>query len=267
MDIHPGLGDATPEDVAAAHRRDLEVQDKYGVEFLTYWFNDPEGKSFCLVKAPDAESAVACHKESHGLMPNEIIEVDPPRLAQFMGALTTDGNDRALVEGTADRPDTALRVIMFTDIVGSTDISTLIGDDAAMNAVRTHDSIVRNCLDKHSGREVKHTGDGILASFTSVTGALDAALGIQEQALADGSVAIKIGLSAGEPVEQSSDIYGAAVNLAARICNEAVGGQSLVASSVRELAVGKHVQFRDHGLANLKGFEEPVHLFELDSQA
>ena len=61
-DVHSGLGDATAADVTAAHKRDLEVQGKYDVHFLTYWLDSPDGKVFCLVDAPDKESAVACHK-------------------------------------------------------------------------------------------------------------------------------------------------------------------------------------------------------------
>ena len=64
MDIHPGMGDATPEDVAEAHRRDLSVQDQFGVKFLSYWFSDDaEGKAFCLVESPDVESMVACRPQ------------------------------------------------------------------------------------------------------------------------------------------------------------------------------------------------------------
>ena len=69
------LGDATVDDVADAHQRDLLVQDKYGVRYMSYWFNDPEGKAFCLVEAPTSDAAKACHKEAHGLMPHDIIEV------------------------------------------------------------------------------------------------------------------------------------------------------------------------------------------------
>jgi hypothetical protein len=124
MDVHPGLGDATPEDVAEAHRRDLEMQDEYGVRFLSYWFSDPDGKAFCLAEAPDPQSLASCHKVAHGLMPNEIIEVGAPTLAQFMGYTETDPTDRVTVDG---RPDTALRAIMFTDIEGSTAVSTSQG--------------------------------------------------------------------------------------------------------------------------------------------
>lgn len=263
MDVHPGLGDATAEDIATAHQRDLEVQDKYGVKYLTYWYNDPEGKAYCLVDAPDADSAKACHKEAHGLMPSDIVEVDAPSLGLFLGDWATDLGDRAMLPGPDPQPDTGLRVIMFTDIEGSTDISTTRGDDAAVRAVRDHDEIVRESLGRTAGREVKHTGDGILASFTSVTGAIDAALEVQERSGDGGSVAIKIGMSAGEPVEASRDIYGAAVNLAARICAHAAGGQTLVAATVRDLAIGKPLEFRDQGAIALKGFADPVRLYEI----
>ena len=227
MDVHPGLGDATPDDVAEAHRHDLEVQDQFGVRFLSYWFSDPQGKAFCLAESPDIDSLVACHKAAHGLMPHEVIEVEAPTLAQFMGATATDSSDRVTVSG---QPDTALRAIMFTDIEGSTDISTSHGDTVAVELVRRHNEIVRAALNRFGGREVKHTGDGLFASFTSVTSAVEATVAIQRDATETSALgptlAIKIGLSAGEPVEDSQDLFGAAVNLAARICAHARGGRN-----------------------------------------
>ena len=76
MDYHPNVGDVTEDDIRAAHERDLAVQSKYGVRFLTYWFNQPDRQSFCLVDSPDEESAIACHKEAHGLMPHKMLQVD-----------------------------------------------------------------------------------------------------------------------------------------------------------------------------------------------
>ena len=146
MDVHPGLGDATPDDVAEAHRHDLEVQGEFGVRFLSYWFSDPQGKAFCLAESPDVASLVACHKAAHGLMPHEVIEVEAPTMAQFMGKIATDANERVVVEG---EPDTALRAIMFTDIEGSTDISTSHGDKTAVDLVRRHNEIVRDALHQH----------------------------------------------------------------------------------------------------------------------
>ena len=132
--------------------------------------------------------------------------------------------------------------------------------------MQLHDSIVRDSLGRNSGREVKHTGDGILASFTSVTGAVECALGVQERTAGE-SPRIKIGMSAGEPIEQSRDIYGAAVNLAARICAHAEGGQTLVAGTVRDLSMGKPAAFRALGLVAMKGFDEPVQVYELTGRA
>jgi len=268
MDVHDGLGDATPEDVAEAHRRDLEIQHKYGVRFLSYWFSDPEGKAFCLVESPDVDSLVACHKVAHGLTPHEVIEVQTPTLAQFMGEAETDTADRVVVDG---QPDTALRAIMFTDIQGSTDVSTQHGDHAAVELVRRHNDIVRDVLDRLDGREVKHTGDGILASFVSVSKAVEASIAIQRASANmtnDGArLAIKIGLSAGEPVEDSQDLFGASVNLAARICAHARGGQTLVSGTVRDLAIGKELRFVDQGAIGLKGFPDPVLVYEVAWQA
>lgn len=260
MDVHPGLGDATPQDIAAAHKRDLAVQDKFGVRYLSYWFNDPAGKAFCLVEAPDAAAARACHKEAHGLMPHDIIEVEAPTMSLFLGDWEKDAEDRAVID---KKPDSGLRAIMFTDLEGSTAMSTGLGDAQALAAVRAHDSIVRDALSNTRGREVKHTGDGILASFVSVIGAVDASISIQTMAREQADLAIKIGLSVGEPVEDSHDIYGASVNLAARVCAHAAGGQTLASGTVRDMAIGKQIDFVDQGQIALKGFPEPVRLYEI----
>lgn len=75
MDIHDKIRAVTPEAIAQAHQRDLEVQDKYGVRYLKYWVNREAGRMFCLVEAPSKEAAFAVHYEAHGLLPNEIYEV------------------------------------------------------------------------------------------------------------------------------------------------------------------------------------------------
>lgn len=262
MDVHPDLGDATPEDVAEAHRRDLAIQDQFGVQFLSYWVNGPDGKAFCLAESPDADSLVSCHKAAHGLMPHELIEVSAPMLSGFLGDTSKDADERAMVEGDYD---TGLRAIMFTDIEGSTDVSTKHGDATAVELVRRHDGIVRAALDGGDGREVKHTGDGVLASFTSVSRAVHAAVSIQSATIEDQDLPlrIKIGLSAGEPVQDSNDLFGVAVNLAARICAHASGKQTLVSGTVRDLAMGKGHEFVSRGAVGLKGFPDPVPIFEI----
>jgi hypothetical protein len=76
MDVHESLPEgAGATDVAQAHAADVKTQDKYGVKYLKYWVNDEEGKVFCLVEAPDAETAITVHREAHGLVADRIHEV------------------------------------------------------------------------------------------------------------------------------------------------------------------------------------------------
>lgn len=266
MDIHENLGDVTEEDIKAAHQRDLDVQDQYGVQFLTFWFNSPDGQAFCLVDAPSKEAAITVHKESHGLVPHDVIEVEKPSVGLFMGDWEKNVPNIARLDDSA--LDTGLRAIMFTDLVGSTQISSRDGDVRALEVLDRHDQIVRGALSSHEGREVKHTGDGIFASFSYVSTAVECAVQIQsafgEPVQADsGDGRIRIGISAGEPVSQNEDLFGAAVNLASRICAHAGPGQILVSSAVRELSVGKPIIFQDRGPIALKGFDDPIRLFEV----
>ncbi len=76
MDVHQKVEGLTAEAVAGAHQQDLKVQGKHGVNYLKYWFNDREGRVFCLVDAPSKEAAEAVHREAHGLVADDITEVE-----------------------------------------------------------------------------------------------------------------------------------------------------------------------------------------------
>jgi len=256
MDLHKLQG-VTPEALANAHLKDLDVQDKYGVRYLRYWFNEPAGKIFCLAEAPSADVAIAVHREAHGLLPDEIIEVEGKDVAGFLGTV------EEVPRGQTPSPDTAFRAVLFTDIEGSTALTQRFGDARAMEFLRLHDSTVRHALDETGGSEVKHTGDGIMASFASVARAVECAIKVQQALAAEYSVRLRVGISAGEPVEESNDLFGAVVQLAARACSKAAAGQIIVSSVVRDLCIGKGFGFTDRGRARLKGFEEPVRLYEV----
>ncbi len=75
MDVHHHIEGLTAEAVAGAHQADLATQEKYGVKYLQYWFDEGSGKVFCLVEAPNKEAAIAVHREAHGLVADEIVEV------------------------------------------------------------------------------------------------------------------------------------------------------------------------------------------------
>jgi len=154
---------------------------------------------------------------------------------------------------------------LFTDIEGSTELTQRLGDQAAMKILRAHDEVVRSCLTSCSGREVKHTGDGIMASFRSVAHAAECAMALQRR-FAETDVempGVRVGMSAGEPVTENDDLFGATVQLAARICDAADPGDVLASAAVKELALGKGFKWNDRGQLVLKGFNEPVHVHEL----
>jgi class 3 adenylate cyclase len=179
MDIHE-LHGATPEDVAKAHVADVEVQRKYGVEYRKYWFNESCGKVFCLVDAPNAEAANQVHREAHGIVAEKIIEVQPELAEGFLGGVETNAAGAVLIPGGgANARDPGIRTILFTDIVESTTFTQTLGDEAAMALLDLHNTIVRNALADLRGREVKHTGDGIMASFFSAAAAVKCATRIQ----------------------------------------------------------------------------------------
>ena len=262
MDIHE-LHGANAEAIAEAHAADVAIQAKYGVEYVKYWFNEQVGKVFCLCQAPDAEAASRVHRESHGLVAERIVEVTPDIAEAFLGGGAVAAAGEVRLGDQGDR-DTAVRTVLFTDIVDSTTLTQQIGDAAAVEMIAFHDTVVRSMLALTQGREVKHTGDGIMASFASADDAVRCAARIQA-ALAsqpyerDGMrLRVRIGAAAGEPVERHHDLFGSTVQLAARLCAAAGPEEILVSESVIDLCA-KRDAFQDRGALTLKGFVQPQH--------
>lgn len=156
--------------------------------------------------------------------------------------------------------------IFFTDMEASTAITQKIGDLKAQEVLRIHNQVVRQAVGAHQGSEIKHTGDGIMASFASASQAIEAAIDVQRAlaaapATSEHRLRVRIGLNAGEPISEEQDLYGTAVQLATRVMDEAKPGEIMVANVVRELVAGKGFKFEDRGLCQLKGFAEPVRIF------
>jgi class 3 adenylate cyclase len=265
MDIHNLPEGTTPEDVAKAHAKDVEIQRKYGVEYHKYWVNDTGSKVFCLAHAPNAEAAECVHREAHGMMAEKIIEVSPDVAEVFLGGTETNPAGAVLLPGGGpNERDPGIRTVLFTDVVNSTTLTQSLGDEAALAIVGVHDTIVRDALSTLGGREVKHTGDGIMASFVSAASAVRCAIQIQQelekhaQVNSQHPLKVRVGAAAGEPVEKNNDLFGSTVQLAARLCSHAQPEQILVSSAIAELCIGKGLSFEDLGEVTLKGFTSPV---------
>jgi class 3 adenylate cyclase len=167
----------------------------------------------------------------------------------------------------------ALRTVLFTDVEGSTALTQRLGDAKARELLRQHERIVRDALKSHAGSELKTMGDGFMASFSSATRALESAIAMQRafeahNQSAQEPIRVRVGLNAGEPIAEEAeagreDLFGTAVIMAARIAAEAKGGEILASDVVRQLVAGKTFLFADRGDVALRGFDEPVRLYEV----
>jgi len=161
--------------------------------------------------------------------------------------------------------------VLFTDVEGSTGLTTSRGDEAARDVLRAHEELVRQQVQEHDGREVKAIGDGFMVAFGSARKAVACAVGIQ-RALEEHSrgqpqgdqVRVRMGLNTGEVVRERDDLFGETVNAAARIAAKAKGGQVLISEATKGvLGRAQDVQIVDRGRFRLKGFPERWRLFEV----
>lgn len=161
-----------------------------------------------------------------------------------------------------------VRTVLFSDLVGHTEMMRRLGDAGGREVLREHERITREAIGRHGGAEIKTDGDSFMVSFGSVAAAMECAIGLQ-QAFASRNetgvepLRVRIGLNAGEPIEEAGDLFGEAVILAARIAAQAGEGEIFIAEPVRHLLAGKGFVFADRGEFLPKGFEDAVRLFEV----
>ena len=180
--------------------------------------------------------------------------------------------DNALTEWNKPKQkeeDTGPVTVLFTDIAGSTAMTQALGDAGAQKVVRAHNRVVREALSAFAGREVKHTGDGIMASFAKTSDSVDAAIQMQRETMKhnlaepDLPMHLKIGMNAGEPIAEDNDLFGTVVQLSARIVDKASADQIFVSEIVRGICAGKTFNFKNLGEFPMKGFGDDVTLFEV----
>ena len=166
---------------------------------------------------------------------------------------------------TGSRPETevdrVLATVLFTDIVGSTQRASVLGDQAWGTLLERHNALVRREIARFRGREVKTMGDGFLATFDGPARAVHCGEGIVEAVKALG-LAVRVGVHTGEiEMRPGDDIGGIAVNIASRVMALASAGEVLVTSTVRDLVAGSSLTFTDRGHYALKGLPEETRLF------
>ena len=158
--------------------------------------------------------------------------------------------------------------VVFTDLVGSTELASRLGSVAAEELRATHFSLLREAITASGGTEVKNLGDGVMVVFPSLGGALDGAVGMQQSIERHNRkggehLGVRVGVSNGDAVLEDADYFGEPIVEAARLCSKASGGQILTSDTVRALARRSDHEFASVGMLELKGLPEPVDAFEV----
>ena len=161
------------------------------------------------------------------------------------------------------------RVIVFTDLESSTSFMADAGDADAREAMRQYDLRTNEALAKHRGERVKGTGDGVLATFSSVAEALACVVELAravDHAVERGELPLRlrVGVHVGETIADMGDVHGTVVNLTARVVDQADGGEILVTDTIRQIVVGSAYEFTPLGEVELKGIPDPIRLHRLE---
>ncbi|MEO7990923.1 MAG: nickel-binding protein [Chryseolinea sp.] len=236
MDLHivPGV---TPKEVAEAHSHDVKIQDEFCCKTMTYWIDEDKGSVFCLIEAPDRESVREMHKKAHGLIPNEIIEVNSSVVESFLGRIcdpetfnkTTESNLKVF-------SDPAFRIILVTKALDARLLQLALGKEKTHELLLLYNTIIREQAGNFEGSEVDRREEGFILSFVSVTKAVECALAIQKRLhVAAELIGLRIGLHAGVPVNKSNELFGTTISLARYLCNIGKDNQIILSSIVRNL--------------------------------
>lgn len=258
MDVHtvPGV---KAKDVAEAHKQDLLHQHEYGCKAMTYWVDEKRETIFCLVEAPDKEAVEEMHRNAHGLVPNKIIEVRSTVVESFLGRIYDPENATTTDDGLKVFADPSFRILLVTKITDPVLVTHQLGSEKANELINKTNEAIRKNIITWDGSEVEHSGSGFIVSFTSASKAISCALAIQKNITNEDAktLDLKIGISGGEPVENSNKLFGDTIQFANYLCRIAGDHQIIVASAVKDLAAKDHFQ-KENNFLSLTPQDETV---------
>jgi AraC-like DNA-binding protein len=239
MDRHFIQG-ATAKAVAEAHQLDLKNQDKYKCKAMTYWFEENSGIAFCLIEAPDENAVIEMHKNSHGLVPNQIIEVDGNIVKLFLGRISDPETTKGLKEFENFINETGYRTIVKIKLRYKLFLKLMYGEDKAMETIGYLNNLIQESIKRYDGREVENADEGFMASFTSASNSVKCALEIKENfekfnKNSGCNISAAIGLCSGPPITDRSIFFGDTIKLAERLCDIADGNKVILSSTVGDV--------------------------------
>ncbi|MEO8721372.1 MAG: nickel-binding protein [Ginsengibacter sp.] len=236
MDRHDVSPAVTAENVAELHRQDLKIQHLYNCRGLTYWFDEKRSTAFCLIDAPDKQSLQEMHAKAHGQVPNQIIEVEASIVESFLGRI----EDPEMSQNTELNiiNDPAFRTIMAVKISRNTqpESQSNLADSREIKWKNTICKLILN----FEGKIVKQTDNYFLVSFKSVSKAINCSRKIRSslrgfiKKLGEKDFNLKIGISAGVPVNENEFFFEDTIKLANRL-SQVPYDSILISSEVKDL--------------------------------
>ena len=235
MDRHvvPGI---LAKHAAEAHREDIKIQDDYGCRCMTYWVDEERGNAFCLIDAPNIEAVQKMHNRAHGLIPHDIMEVNSNVVEAFLGRIQDPAGYFDDDPNLKIFNDPAFRIILVTSITNKGLLYAKLGKEKTDRLIAIYHELFRKELKHFEGREVEKKGHGFVASFVSVTQAVECAVAIRKGLHIAGELLdLRLGLNAGMPVSKSPDLFGDTVKMARYLLHLGKENQIVMASIIREI--------------------------------
>lgn len=254
MDIHL-VGEISVEDTRKAHLADLAVQEKYGVKYHQYWFNEKAGTVYCLMEGPDKESCEATHREANGITACQIIEVEGGMYDIFMGE--NQKVDHGLVRHEDGEIDSGYRFILSLDMIAHTTSKDSIDFDQ-LKLPKKHKNISLQLVADCNGKIIKTAGfDTIVAIFENPDNVLRCAYEIQKEFIHSQNrddptfdeVLFNMGISVGQPVTENKGFFEKAIQMSQRLCFIAGDNEIIISKLFEELCdtneiLKKHINLR-----------------------
>ncbi len=207
MDSHNAPG-VTARDIAEAHYRDVGIEKEFQCRCMTYWFDEGEGNVFCLIEAPTKEAVIQMHSQAHGLVPNEIIEVDQALVQSFLGRIK-DPEKKSSTQVLNIFTDRAYRVAVIVKIIDGKLLRLQLDDDSADKILLRLNDVVVSKLRCFEGNRVEWEQDDLLFSFTSAHNAMNFAKEVYDETADDANMLqLRICIDGGQPVTKNENLFG-----------------------------------------------------------
>lgn len=260
MDLHiaPGI---KAKEIAEAHVKDLQIQDNYQCNCMTYWVDESNGRAFCLINAPSEEAVKNLHEKAHGFIPHHIVQVDKIVVESFLGRIY-DPEPTQLKEGELHVfNDPAFRVLVLINVSDSVILTNKLGSYAAQQLLSQYLNCIHEKCHSYDGKIAEHNENvTTILSFKSVVNAVDCAFEIQNGIPDEGKklLNLKLSINAGMPVVKSNRLFGDTIDTGTYLLYLAHPTQMVMGSIISEKGLENSFNKKENNWTLLSPSEEKL---------